>query len=351
MSDPRSVIERELERVDLRPFTIQAFHRRREQKRRRQRIAAGVVGVTVGLLAVLIGTSIVRSESYPRKPSSAATGSATGRADVLGRCRDRCDRPRVGTTARRRPRRVGRRRLMVSGRLGPGVRIHDRAVLGRHPRHRDGRGSRPCELRLTHALRRERRLVRGRRMDRVLDVIERRAREPGQTDRLDPPRRNGGEAGHGYRRSPDRAAGPFSLSPDGSAVVFGAGREIDVMNVDGTGRRFLANGMWPDWSTDGSTIAFARDPNLPPSQRGSGDPFVWQFWSILPDGSGLTKLHGWPHCCLGAWAAGPMWSPDGAQIAGGALNRLRVIDADGHGARTIRGVTITSGPLTWRPSP
>ena len=145
-------------------------------------------------------------------------------------------------------------------------------------------------------------------------------------------------------------AGPFSLSPDGSAVVFGAGREIDVMNVDGTGRRFLANGMWPDWSTDGSTIAFARDPYLPPSQRGSGDPFVWQFWSILPDGSGLTKLHGWPHCCLGAWAAGPVWSPDGAQIAGGALNRLRIIDADGRGARTVRGVTVLSGTIAWRPS-
>ena len=144
-------------------------------------------------------------------------------------------------------------------------------------------------------------------------------------------------------------AGPFSLSPDGSAVAFGAGREIDVMNVDGTGRRSLANGMWPDWSTDGSTIAFARDPNLPPSQQGHGDPFVWQFWSILPDGSGLTKLHSWPHCCLGAWVAGPVWSPDGAQIAGVALNRLRMIDADGHGARIIRRVTILSGSIAWRP--
>ena len=69
MSDPRSVIDRELERVDLRPFIIQAFHRRREQKRRRQRIAAGVVGVTVGLFAVLIGTSIVRSGPAPTPAS------------------------------------------------------------------------------------------------------------------------------------------------------------------------------------------------------------------------------------------------------------------------------------------
>ena len=83
-------------------------------------------------------------------------------------------------------------------------------------------------------------------------------------------------------------ASSFSLSPDGSAIVFGSGREVDMMSVDGTDRRFLANGMWPDWSADGSTIAFARDPYLPPSEQGNGDPFVWQFWSILPDGSGLT---------------------------------------------------------------
>ena len=206
MSDPRSVIDRELERVDLRPFTIQAFHRRREQKRRRQRIAAGVVGVTVGLFAVLIGTSIVRSGPAPAPASPHPPPPAPRQAQLT--FSDDAGIVAIdlasGRRHVRRPRRVGRRRLMVSGRLGPGVRIHDRAVLGRHPRHRDGRGSRPCQLRLVHALRRERRLVRGRRVDRVLDVIERRAGEPEQGDRLDPPRRNGGEAGYGYRRSPDR---------------------------------------------------------------------------------------------------------------------------------------------------
>ena len=68
MSDRRSVVDRELERVQVRPFTIQTFHRRREQKRRRQRIAAGVVGVAVGLIAVLIGSSIVRSGPAPASP-------------------------------------------------------------------------------------------------------------------------------------------------------------------------------------------------------------------------------------------------------------------------------------------
>jgi hypothetical protein len=138
------------------------------------------------------------------------------------------------------------------------------------------------------------------------------------------------------------------LSPDGSAVVFGAGREIDVMNVDRTGPRFVGARHVPDWSTDGSTIAFAR-PDLPPSQRGGGDPFVWQFWSILPMARASRNF------MAGRTAA----SVRGRQDPYGRLtvhrsrewlNRLRIIDADGHGARTIRGVTILSGTIAWRPS-
>jgi hypothetical protein len=37
-------------------------------------------------------------------------------------------------------------------------------------------------------------------------------------------------------------------------------------------------------------------------------------------------------------------------LAGIALNRLRIIDTDGRGARTIHGVTILGGTIVWRPS-
>src|SRR5687768_5801424 len=58
MADPRSLLHREMERIALRPFTLDGFYARRDRKRRNQRIAAGVVGIAlfvvpVALIAVL----------------------------------------------------------------------------------------------------------------------------------------------------------------------------------------------------------------------------------------------------------------------------------------------------------
>ena len=351
MIDERSLLERALHHFEPQPGLTERIYRRRERKRRNERIRAGVVGIVIALIAVLIGTSIVRSEPTPASPHPlpppprhadltfpddagiVAIDLASGRRHVVA--------PGVSAAA-------------VSWSPDGSALVYESTTA-------------PCSVVI-------RDIETGE--DRVLASCGSPMRYGGGSvdwsadgEWIAFSTSSIGGPGNPIRGivliHPDGTeekpvtdtdgvpidAGPFSLSPDGSAVVFGTGREIHVMNVDGTGRRFLANGMWPDWSTDGSTIAFARDPNLPPSQRGSGDPFVWQFWSILPDGSGLTKLHGWPHCCLGALAAGPVWSPDGAQIAGVALNRLRIIDADGHRARTIPGGTILSGAIAWRPRP
>jgi Tol biopolymer transport system component len=347
MSD-RSLIDRELERVELRPFTIQTFHRRREQKRRRRRIAAGVVGVAVGLIAVLIGSSIVRSIPTPASPHPVSprevqlTYSDGSRIDAvnLATGRRRVFAPNLSVSAFAwSP--DGRAFVYESRSEQCSVVIHNVDTRGDHVLADCGS--------LAH--------YRGG-VDWSADgtwIAFSRPSSDGPGDigshivLIHP---NG--TGQTLLTDPDGVpvdAGTPSLSPDGSAVVFEAGREIHIMNVDGTGRRFLASGMWPDWSADGSTIAFARDPYLPLSERGHGDPFVWQYWSIRPDGAGLTKLHGWKHCCIGGWATGPMWSPDGSQIAGVALNRLHVIDADGRGARTITGVTISSGSIAWRSLP
>jgi Tol biopolymer transport system component len=58
MADPRSVLEREMHRVQPFLLTIDDFHARRSRKRRNQRILAGVVGIAlfvvpVALIAVL----------------------------------------------------------------------------------------------------------------------------------------------------------------------------------------------------------------------------------------------------------------------------------------------------------
>lgn len=47
MTSDRSVLEHQIERVELRPFTLEGFHRRYERKQRNRRIRAGVVALVV----------------------------------------------------------------------------------------------------------------------------------------------------------------------------------------------------------------------------------------------------------------------------------------------------------------
>jgi hypothetical protein len=75
-----------MERVELRPFTLEGFHDRRDRKRRNKRITAGVVGIAVFVAAVWIVTSGVwfdRTQT-PAVPGGAETGPAvTGPAVPL----------------------------------------------------------------------------------------------------------------------------------------------------------------------------------------------------------------------------------------------------------------------------
>jgi hypothetical protein len=58
MTDYRTVLERDLARVGPAPFGFDDVARRRDRKRRNQRIAAGVVGIAVFVAAVWIVTSV-----------------------------------------------------------------------------------------------------------------------------------------------------------------------------------------------------------------------------------------------------------------------------------------------------
>jgi Tol biopolymer transport system component len=57
MSEIRSLVERAMDHVDVRAFTLDGFHDRRERKRRNQRITAGVVGIAIFVAAVWIVTT------------------------------------------------------------------------------------------------------------------------------------------------------------------------------------------------------------------------------------------------------------------------------------------------------
>ncbi len=74
MSEMRQVVERELERVDLRPFTLDGFHRRRDRKRRNRRIRAVAAAVVI---AVVVDGGLVRAFSRSEAPTIPASSSWT----------------------------------------------------------------------------------------------------------------------------------------------------------------------------------------------------------------------------------------------------------------------------------
>jgi hypothetical protein len=71
MADTR--VRREMERLSLRPFTLDDFHSRRDRKRRNERIAAGGVGIAVFVAAMLIATGAIQTDT-----STPSTGGPSG---------------------------------------------------------------------------------------------------------------------------------------------------------------------------------------------------------------------------------------------------------------------------------
>ena len=104
--------------------------------------------------------------------------------------------------------------------------------------------------------------------------------------------------------------------------VKGAGEEIFVMNLDGTGITSITNSRGDDrepaWSPDGSQIVFSseRDGN-------------WEIYMMNADGSDQTRLTDSPGIDLY-----PAWSPDGNRIVFTSKrdgnNEIYVMKADGN---------------------
>ena len=347
MPDFRDQLDRATREFPAPEMPFEGIQRRRDRKHRNERLAAGVVGVVIALFVALIGTSVLRSNELPATPP---IPPAPHDAEVTWMT----DAGIVGVDPE-----TGTRRVIVSA-------DHlSRSAFAWSP---DGaevvferKDAARCRVVVrTIATGQERVLARctpsnlGTSVDwsadgRWIAFSTQSNAGPGgavvSATLIHPD-------GTGERLLTDTdgfpiAVGPFSLSPDGSAIVFSTGRQIYTMNVDGTGRRFLSVGMSPDWSSDGAKIGFSRDPR---GRNTSGDPFIWQLWSIAPDGTNLTKLHAWKHCCIGGWATGPVWSPDGSQIAAVALNQLRAIATDGGGERILGKAGYPHVPV-WRPLP
>jgi TolB protein len=101
------------------------------------------------------------------------------------------------------------------------------------------------------------------------------------------------------------------VSPKGDRLAFTHGRDIWVMNLDGTGRRNLTRtpgiDSKPSWSPDGKSIAFHSD------RGGNYDIYV-----VDCDSGSVRRLTDDP-----GYDCSPLWSPNGDAIAFQSTRRFR----------------------------
>ena len=120
--------------------------------------------------------------------------------------------------------------------------------------------------------------------------------------------------GSNQRNLTNDPAGDWSpaWSPGGTTIAYatfafggvfagGSYTDIALINIDGTGRTRLteAHGEYPNWSPDGTRIAFT-----------SGRAGSYDIWVMDADGENQVNLTGHP-----AYESSAAWSPDGTRIA------------------------------------
>lgn len=136
----------------------------------------------------------------------------------------------------------------------------------------------------------------------------------------------------------DKADGHPDFSPDGTKIVFASWRdgneEIYIMNIDGSNQKRLtfhpANDNDPDWSPDGSKIAFkSTRAYMDSSSDEMLDP-AYEIYVMDTTGNNIQRLTYDKYS-----DHDPDWSPDGSKIAflryiEGKGADVWLMDADGN---------------------
>jgi Tol biopolymer transport system component len=150
--------------------------------------------------------------------------------------------------------------------------------------------------------------------------------------------------------SPNRARVAWVAATTPDDCDFEECWELFVADGDGSERRRLtrdrAKDGYIDWSPDSSHIAFQRDE---PETTDSGEP-QHDIYSIATDGSDLIRL------TSDGTATQPDWSPDGSEIAyghdrGEPQGAIWVVNADGSDPRQVShpsAFTLDLAPA-WSP--
>ena len=133
----------------------------------------------------------------------------------------------------------------------------------------------------------------------------------------------------------------FSWSPDGRWIAYLVGDtvpDIAIVNIETRETRILASNPAkdtnPDWSPDGTRIAFASNRN------GKDEIFV-----VGLDDKNLTSLT--PNSEFDNF--NPVWSPSGNHIAFLSQYEFLTMNADGTG-KTHIGTSVSVSRLAWIPS-
>jgi TolB protein len=148
-----------------------------------------------------------------------------------------------------------------------------------------------------------------------------------------------------------------AYSPDGTGIAFVSHRAgydaVWVMDADGANPRRLTNApatglaefvRSPDWSPDGSLLAYQVGFVMP--------PLVRSFVQVISaEGSPVGSLDGMSSF---REASSPVWSPDGTSVVfvgspfDGSGLRISAINADGTSLRTLAGPPALYSDVSWR---